>query len=1113
MQIHSRLLYTFLVCCLSAATIGVWACDGASDDAGDAASDDAGDAASDDAGDGASDAASGEASEIEVTIVAPSDGEVFDEFAPVTFTGTAVDEADGALGDGSLVWTSDRDGEIGTGTSITIDDLSAGAHTIELAATDSDGNTATASVSIVINLATGFIPRGHDFMDNYYSGGCDFQQSEIFWASATVRDDSGVSITGLQLSDFTLTEAISTLDGEAVSEPREISIALEKEHDWEPQWFWEQTVSDEKLDIVFLVDRRGTMSDAMPEIRSEVWAFINRLKASYVDFRVAGIGFWETPTWDFFDFHGPAEIDKLEQDINQLFSTGGTWWNPTTSYDPLVWTPWLGFREDARKLSVIIDDIPPQTVYDTFWHAVSCTAMTRSTVELFLNEHPDMELYYCLNPDEDVDYDLYVDPEINPMAGNALDEDGLGSGYAALESTGFATSIPWPFDQSDLAVTNAPIADSRYYFVWETSLTWDDVPNGKENSGDYKVQVTAEVTLPGSDEMVSTSYSYPLTKEETTLTIDFTDERGNALYDSVWSDMYYPVGGRMYRYNTQLYTRDGPVLVDVAEGTYHLFTVDNGSSEYDYQSLRAIDRRVIEVPPEGATIAVEVATADREMELLKVRGLLKDLKYNWRQPGDPFREFFADAEAWLDEIDRDGIDFVDMVRIKRFYIALSGYANLVEYAQLEIQKSVQNVEDIIDDMYDIIAEVEALHETTELEWDDALAVLLEIVYDVLTSGEFTALKEAVETGLEELLEYAGDELLEDLKDLVCDQLADNDYKQLICTLVAVTADLPKTAEQDWSIILEPLHELTFDVALDQARSLVAGDFVDAVFSELELSDSLEMSMESPVKGIVEALMSEEGFDNFDETLEEFGVSVVQHVGEQSYAENRDQVVAAVDSVFEKLKDEADALLAGQPGSGFVRDFLIGMGQDMALAALPGVKDNGSIDYKPDVDAVATVLIRHALYHVFLKDYFVDEMTAGLYEALALARDFVPEEGDFRDWEQSMFQDMFDYRNIVQDLQDTAWDALRNQEDIRDWASALEMLVAILEPISTALDALGAIYPPLQDTAEKVDAFISVLDGIQIVSTAIELALRVDSLDTFGNVSEELTLTAFGEHEE
>jgi hypothetical protein len=1080
MQKRSRLLSVFLVFSLLMSTISLGGCGGAS--------------------------------EIEVTIIAPSDGDSFDEFNPVTFTGTAVDEEDGALGAGSLVWTSDVAGEIGTGTSITIDDLPAGTHTIELAATDPDGNMATAGVSITINLCTGLIPRGHDFMDNYYSGGCDFQQSEVFWASATVRGDDGLPITGLQLEDFTLTEAITTLDGEAVSEPREISIALEKEHDWEPQWFWERTVSDEKLDIVLLVDRRGTMSDAMPGIRSEVWAFIDRLKASYVDFRVAGVGFWETPSWDYFDFYGPGEIDRLEQGIDQLFSTGGTAWNPAASYDALVWTPWIGFREKARKICVIIDDIPPQTVYDAFWHAVSCTAMTRSAVELFLSNHPDMGLYYCLNPDEDVDYDLYVDPEINPMAGNALDEDGLGGGFAALESEGFATGIPWPFDQSDLPLTDAPIADSRYYFVWETSLTWDDVPDGKENPGSYEVRVTAEVTLPDTGETVSTVYSYPLTKEEPTLTINFADERGNALYDSIWADMYYPVGGRMYPYTGQLYSRDGPVVVDVAEGTYHLLTVDGGSSEYDYRSLRAIDRRLIEVPPGGATIAVQVDAADREMELVKARGLLRDLKYNWRQPGDPFREFVAEAEAWLDEVDRDGIDFVNMVRVKRFYIALSGYANLVEYAQMEIDKSVQNVEDIIDDMYDIIAEVEALHETTEFDWDEALGVLLEIVYDVLTGAEFTIHKEAVETGLEELLEYAGGELLEDLKDLVCDELADKDYKDLICTLITVTADLPKAAAEDWSIILDPLQQLAFDMALDQARSLVAGDFVDDVFGELELSDPLEKSIGGLVKDIPEALMSEEGFDNFDEVLEEFSEGVVQQSGEQFYAENREQVAAAVDSVFEQLKDEADELLAGQPGSGFVRDFLLGIGQDMALAALPKVDDNGSIDYKPDVDALATVLIKHTLYHVFLEDYFVDEVTDGLYEALDLARDYVPEGGDLSDWEESMFQDMFDYRKIVEDLQDTAWDALETQEDIQDWASALETLVAILEPISTSLDFLGAIYPPLQDTAEEVDTFISVLDGIQIVSTAVELALRVDSLDTFGNVAEELALTAFGEHE-
>ena len=67
----------------------------------------------------------------------------------VTFAGTAVDAEDGNLSDG-LAWTSDRDGALGTGASITRSDLSLGAHVITASATDSGGRTGSDQIDLAV---------------------------------------------------------------------------------------------------------------------------------------------------------------------------------------------------------------------------------------------------------------------------------------------------------------------------------------------------------------------------------------------------------------------------------------------------------------------------------------------------------------------------------------------------------------------------------------------------------------------------------------------------------------------------------------------------------------------------------------------------------------------------------------------------------------------------------------------------------------------------------------------------------------------------------------------------------------------------------------------------
>jgi hypothetical protein len=87
------------------------------------------------------------------SLVSPAHRRVFPQGATLVLSGSATDREDGILPAESLRWESDRDGVLGTGAEIALDNLSAGLHVITLRAMDSQGAADDAWVAIAVDPA------------------------------------------------------------------------------------------------------------------------------------------------------------------------------------------------------------------------------------------------------------------------------------------------------------------------------------------------------------------------------------------------------------------------------------------------------------------------------------------------------------------------------------------------------------------------------------------------------------------------------------------------------------------------------------------------------------------------------------------------------------------------------------------------------------------------------------------------------------------------------------------------------------------------------------------------------------------------------------------------
>jgi hypothetical protein len=88
----------------------------------------------------------------QVAVVQPFDGSA-PAGRPVRLEAHALDAEDGMLDGPAVVWTSSLDGPVASGAAATVTTLSQGSHLLSVVATDSAGNTATATVEIEVTAS------------------------------------------------------------------------------------------------------------------------------------------------------------------------------------------------------------------------------------------------------------------------------------------------------------------------------------------------------------------------------------------------------------------------------------------------------------------------------------------------------------------------------------------------------------------------------------------------------------------------------------------------------------------------------------------------------------------------------------------------------------------------------------------------------------------------------------------------------------------------------------------------------------------------------------------------------------------------------------------------
>jgi len=254
-----------------------------------------------------------------VSIYSPAEGEAFIATCPVTFEGAGDDPEDGPLPGDSLVWSSDADGEFGTGELVSYDGLSKGSRIITLTGTDSGGKSGSESVAIAM-----------------YSS---FVQILSVDSSAFPTIESTVIVNTDAARDCGLVEEDFAVDEDGVPQVIDLVTCAAS--------------GGIVADIVVVFDDSGSMSDDVEAMKAEATSLANEVLAVGLDARFGLITTVNSPE---IDLPFTDDVAAFQAAVSTLGSAaGGT--EPSLDGVMLGLNGML-WRPEALKVFLVITDEP-----------------------------------------------------------------------------------------------------------------------------------------------------------------------------------------------------------------------------------------------------------------------------------------------------------------------------------------------------------------------------------------------------------------------------------------------------------------------------------------------------------------------------------------------------------------------------------------------------------------------------------------------------------------------------------------------------------------------------------------------------------------------------------
>ena len=264
-----------------------------------------------------------------VTITQPPNGSTFAAGTPIQFTGSASDTQDGNLTSG-LVWTSNLDGQIGTGGTFTTSTLSVGTHTITAAVTDTGGLTgsATRTVTVTGNTAPTVTisqpANGSTFLVGspiQFTGSASDTQdgnltSDLVWTSnlaGQIGTGGSFTSSSLGLGTHTITASVTDSKGLSGSATRTLTVT-----------------DTQTLDIPVATgsdDAEESAAGAVDLVSSDLELVQDRTTQT-VGVRFAGVGV--PPGVTILSAYVQFTADETDSEATSLLIQGQAAANPTT---------------------------------------------------------------------------------------------------------------------------------------------------------------------------------------------------------------------------------------------------------------------------------------------------------------------------------------------------------------------------------------------------------------------------------------------------------------------------------------------------------------------------------------------------------------------------------------------------------------------------------------------------------------------------------------------------------------------------------------------------------------------------------------------------------------